>query len=480
MSEPRQLGVLDTVLLGMEQPRAPFHIMALLMCDPVDRDPYDAVLDHMQRRLHLAPLFRRRLVRVPLSLDRPYWADAEDFELTDHVHHVELEAPGDWDRFRVAVADRHATPLDLELPPWELHVITGLQDVDDVEAGGFAMLLKVHHSAIDGIGGADMLTVILDQEASPAQAEAPPPWEPEGGPGAIELLTSAAVGAADPRKSLRIAGHVARAVPGTLPKIVAAAAKAAPDLPQLIGTTSPPPDAAPKQKTRFNGPITERRVFGAVGLPLDDVKAVKNAAGTTINDVVLTWVAGGMRRYLESHGEPPEGPLRTAVPVNTRTDEDEKDGNVAALTVGSLRVDIEDGMERLKATRKGNSHLKSSGASAADMLKVAQLLPGALIGLAVRAIPLAPASMLPFDVGVSNVPGPPKPLYFNGAKVRQMYGGFPLLDNMGLAHMVGSYDHHLACSFLACAEMMPDPDHYENCLRGSFDELLAGTRRGSR
>src|SRR6476619_1963250 len=213
----QQLSGQDASFIYSERPHAPTHITSISIYDPSTAPggsvTFKGILAHLEARLHLARAFRQKVVRVPADLDHPYWVEDDDFDLEYHVRHIALPKPGDWRQFCIQAARLHARPLDLSEPLWELYVIEGLDNVEGIPKGAFAFVLKVHHAAIDGKSGVEMLTAIHTQ--SPDLSDPPPPetpWRPEPDPSPFDLLARASVNAwRTPLRAARVAG---RLVPG--------------------------------------------------------------------------------------------------------------------------------------------------------------------------------------------------------------------------------------------------------------------------
>lgn len=460
----RQLTFLDESFLLMESPRAPEHIGPFMIYDPSTAPggsvTFDQILAGLRGRLRLAACFRQKLVRVPLGLDNSYWVEDENFDLEYHVRHLALPRPGNWRQFCIQAARLHSRPLDLSRPPWELTVIDGLDDVEGLPAGCFAIVLKVHHSAIDGVSGVEIITAM--HEESP---DAPPPagaddWAPEPPPSTVQLLARAGI------HTVLSPFHASRLALRSLPTMRTGAA--------------PMPSLARAPRTRFNERVTAHRVFDCARADLHELKGVKAAvAGSTINDVALAVVGGGLRHYLGDRGELPDRTMTAAVPISTRTpDEVGTGGNQVAMMTAPLGTDIADPLERLASIQVATKASKEaqSGVAAQRLREVADVLPGALLGVAVRAGTRLPGRVpVLANTLVTNTPGPRHPLYFLGARLVLSTGMCPVVDGMGLAHGVSSYVDEFNFNITACREMLPDPESYVACLRVAVEELVAAS-----
>ena len=468
----QQLSGQDASFIYSERPHAPTHITSISVYDPSTAPggfvTFKGILAHLEARLHLARAFRQKVVRVPLDLDHPYWVEDAEFDLEYHVRHIALPKPGDWRQFCIQAARLHARPLDLSKPLWELYVVEGLDHVEGIPAGAFAFVLKVHHAAVDGKSGVEMITAIHSQ--TPEVVDPPPPdvpWQPEVDPTPLELYGRATLNSFRiPGRAFRLAG---RLTPGFARAVSVSRSGNGPKLSEL----------APG--TRFSGKVTPHRVLDARTFPFAALRPIRDAVpGATVNDVALAVIGGALRGYLQSHGELPKTSLRAMTPVSVRTDAERADlGNQVSAMIVDLATDVADPVERLTAVHRSTSGSKefTEAVGARNLTELSQLAPGLLIGVGTRLT----ARFARRDTGalvntvVTNVPGPRQPLYFAGARSLLTFGAGPVVDGMGLINIVGSYDQQFVLSFTACREMMPDPERYADLLRTSFDELVAAT-----
>jgi diacylglycerol O-acyltransferase len=468
----QQLSGLDASMLYMETPQTPNHVAAFYTYDPSTARggavSFDAIVRNVQARLGLSKTFRRTLVRVPFSLDHPYWVEDEHFSVANHVHEVELDAPGSWPQLCDLVEELYARPIDLRRPPWEMYVIEGMGDgVDGIPHGGFAVLTKIHHSAVDGVSGMELLTVLHDHEP-----EAPPPpatpWSPERRPNPLVLLNRAAINnLMKPMHAVRVARRLA---------------PVAVQVPLGIrrGELRGPPGALPK--TRFSRPVSSTRSIDALRVPLDQVRQARSSVpGSTVNDVVLTIVGGALRRYLGAKGELPDESLICLVPISTRTSTQAgTGGNMVAMMTARLFTDEPDPVKRLAVVSLGMREVKelADAIGGRTMADVADAVPGLLLGTAYQAQSRLAArnrGRILANTTVTNVPGPTHPLYFTGARVVGPYGAGPFPHGMGLIHLVGSYAGQITFSFTADRQMLPDRDTYAADLRASIGEVCGPT-----
>jgi WS/DGAT/MGAT family acyltransferase len=479
----RQLTALDAQFLNVESPTTVGHVGSLIVLDPSTapdgRWDLDSVRAVFEPRLHLAPPLRQRLVEVPLGLGRPYWVDDPHFDIEFHLRELALPAPGNREQLGEQVARIHARQLDRSRPLWEAYVITGLED------GKVAFYSKIHHAAIDGVSGAEILETIMDLTVEPREVE---PEEsafvPRPLPSSLELAVRGAgqlvehpveLARTVPR-SLRYVDRLPGAAnfPGT--RLLSGAADL---VGRVLGEGRPELETREVRapRTPLNGTITAHRRFAFGSIPLDDVKAVKNHFGMTVNDVVMALVAAALRRWLLDHDGLPSVPLVAAVPVSIRTEEQSGTlGNQVSVMLAELPTHVADPAERLQFVRDAMLDAKRAfDAVPASLLQdLSALIPTALSGLAARA--LFRLSTLPgvlFNLFVSNVPGPQLPLFIAGARVEGIYPVSAVTDMTGgLNVTLFSYDGTLDFGLVACREMVPDVWKLIGYLELAMAELL--------
>lgn len=463
----QQLNRQDAMFLYSETPRLLMHLGSLHVYDPTTAPApvtFETILEHVGSRLPLARVLRRRIVRVPLDVDYPYWVEDRDFDLEFHVRHIALPAPGTWQQLWTQATRLHSYPLDLRRPPWELYVIDGVNGVDCAPEGGFATYIKVHHSAIDGISGVELMNALHDLTPD-GRAEVEDTWRGEEAPSSVALLARAAVNVTlAPARFVQLAGR-------TLPALRAPEARRSPvKVPLHLPTT------------RLNRKVTTHRTADGFVFELALAKRIREAVpGATVNDAVLAVVGGGLRAYLQAKGDLPDEPLHAGVPVSLRTEEEMGEaGNRISIMVVPLATDVADPVERLAAIRTATSESKevSTAVGARAMAQGAELLPGALLGQAVRALPNVRArgtASLIGNVCVTNVPGSQLPLYLCGARMEAYYGMGPVYDYAGPIHLVTSYMGNLYVGVTSSHEIVPDIGFYVACMEQALAELVAAT-----
>ena len=428
---------------------------------------FKTILEHVRGRLGSSPVYRQRLVEVPLNLDYPYWINDPDFDLEFHVRHIALPKPGDWRQLCIQLSRLHARPLDMTRPVWEMYVIEGLDNVDFLPKGSFAIMTKVHHVAIDGVSAADMTMGIHDLEPYPCTERREVRWRPEPEPSTAQLLTKAGI------NNIGHALKTGQILANTLKKSLKN---------NLPGKQSQKPEdewvQGPAPVTRFNQAVSPHRVWDAARFDLADFKAIKSAVpGATINDVVLTVCGGAMARYLDNKQETPGLPLTAMVPVSVRSSSEQgAAGNKVHLARTSLETTERDPLRRLALVYSEMQQVKKLNAvSAREMVEMQEQLPAPTLLLAGKAVAASAgpgkAYRAKHNMVVTNVPGPQQPLYFCGAELVMFTGLAIISDNMGISHAVTSYNGGLVIAPVSDREMMPDPAFYRECLEQSFEEL---------
>lgn len=465
----QQLSGQDASFVYLETPHTPMHIGSVGIYDPSTAPGgfvrFKDILRFIQDRLAGARSFRQRLVRVPFDLDHPYWIEDPEFDIEFHVRHIALPKPGDWRQLCIQVARLHARPMDLTKPLWEFTIVEGLDNIEGLPPGCFALVSKVHHAAIDGMSGVEMSAAVHDLDPNMTPRTGADEWKPEALPSTADLLARSYVNSL--KQPMRWMETVGRSLPG----IGRLATQAAKGEVSLSNTRMAP-------KTRFNGKVGPHRVFDAVPLKLAEVRAIKDAVpGATVNDVILTVVGGGLRQYLADKKELPKETLTAMAPISVRAEgEKEALGNLVSAMVVPLGTHIADPMERLRQVHDAavNSKAMTNAVGARTLSDYSQLIPAGLSGLAARLytrIGAANAHAPIYNTVVTNVPGSRVPLYFCGAKMVGMFGTAPVFDGMGIINPIYSYGDTIAISFTADRDVLPDPENYAAALRASFAAL---------
>ncbi|MEX1670554.1 MULTISPECIES: WS/DGAT/MGAT family O-acyltransferase [Zhongshania] len=460
----QQLSPIDALMLYIESPNAPNQLNPLIIYEPSSTETgvvrFKAILDNIESRLHLAPSFRRKLIFPPLSLDDPYWVDDEHFDLEFHVRHIALPKPGDWRQFCILISRLIAQRVDLSRPPWEIIVIEGLDNIEGLPPGSFAVLYKIHHACMDGVSGAELLSVLQDLSPESTGGRLAPPWQAESAPGQYSLLYRAG------KKMLTRPTHTFEVLRKIFPALRAG---------KSIEKRSSSGLRVPH--TRFNQTPSPYRVFDACFFPLSDIKKIRSLVeGATVNDVALAIVSGGLRRYLLAKNELPDGSLVAGVPVSTRSAGSAGGNEISAQTT-KLFTELENPQQRLQAICSAmfdnKAYLNAVGAK--ELASLSTVMPGQILAYMAKTALSVSQKMgrdLLCNTIVTNVPGAQVPLYFTGAKAVKMFGGGPILLNISLTHVISSYCGEMAVNVTACRKIMPDPAFYSECIRESYQELL--------
>ena len=481
MRTVHQLSSLDAQFLAVEDGRHHGHVSALSILDPSTAPDghltLEAISDLVAARLHLLEPFRWRLAPVPFGIDHPYWVEDPEFDLEFHVRELALPAPGNARQLADQVERLHSRPLDRAHPLWELYLIQGLED------GRVAVLTKIHHAAIDGVSGAELLGLLLDSSAA-GRVVHPPAirTSTRRTPSDLELLGRAMLSL--PRQALKAAMATPRVIPNldlvVSTRPVPGASRLASYARRLAGhgdggLLERPSHRAPR--TGLNGRISAHRRFAYATLPLEDVKAVKDHFGVTVNDVVMALCSGAIRRRLTARDDLPNAPLLGMVPVSVRTPEQRGSyGNRVSTMIVPLPTNEADAKTRLERLNTATLAAKERHqATPATLLQDANLfVPPALLARASRVVgalstrdPLSP----PVNVVVSNVPGSREPLYMAGARLEAQYPVSVVVDGVGLNMTVMSYRSGLDIGIVGDRELAPDVWELMDDVRAEFDEL---------
>jgi diacylglycerol O-acyltransferase len=460
-----RLTAIDASFLHQEGPTSHMHVGGLTLFEGPP-PPYTELLDALRGRLHLVPRYRQKLSVPPAGTGRPLWVDDPSFSIEYHVRHTALPKPGDEPQLLRLAGRIFSQQLDRSKPLWEIWMVEGLQD------GGFALISKTHHALVDGIAGVDIAQVVFD--LGPVPTEVPHPdeaWQPAPEPSSAGVLAHGAIGMV--KTGVRTAASAASLA--TRPLEAARSARVAVEgLGEIVwaGMNPAPP-------TPLNVEIGPHRRYAVVRNQLADFKAVKNAFGGTVNDVVLTVVSGALRGWLHSRGVRTEGlELRALVPVSIRTaDQRGTTGNRIAVMRGPLPVYVEDPVARLRTVKAGMDGLKESKqAVGAEVLTSAQnFAPPTILAQASR---LNFSTRL-FNLIVTNVPGPQFPLYVRG---REMLDVFPvafLPKNHALAIAIMSYNGRMNFGLLGDYDALPDIGVIAEGIEESLAELVGLAREAS-
>ena len=433
----QRLSPQDASFLHLEDLVSHMHIGAVAILEGPPPS-YDELAERVRANLPQAPRYRHKVHFVPLALGRPVWVDDPHFNLGYHLRRTALPEPGGDEQLRLLVGRVMSQQLDRHKPLWEMWMIEGLGE------HRWALLSKMHHSVVDGVSGSELLSAILDEQREP---EPPPPesWRPERQPSGAELA-GRALG--------QLALSPFAGVRSQLGSPRGAAERAVETVQGLLtmgGILRPP------RASSLNGPIGPHRRWDWARSRLSDVKRIRNAFGGTVNDVVLTAIAGGFRELLASRGERIDRVVRTLVPVSVRSAEEQGEyNNRVSAIFAELPVGIEDPVERLASVHRQMERLKGSHeAVAGDVLVgLSGFAPAMLLALGLRTATHVPQRSV--NTVTTNVPGPQRPLYAAGRRMLECFPYVPLAGRVRVGVAIFSYDGALAFGVTGDYDHAPD------------------------
>ena len=480
----RQLTSLDVQFLAVEDDRTHGHVGSIAIYDPSTAPGGRLTLSDLKallrERIHLIPPFTWKLVRVPFDLDHPFWAEDPEPDLDYHIREVGLPAPGNMQQLAVQTARIFERRLDRERPLWEMYLVHGL------EGGRVGLLTKIHHAALDGLSGAEVLVTLLD--LAPSGRVIP---EREGDrrhdsiPSSAELAARGLAGM--PRQTLR----ALRSAPTTLPNLdLVPTLRSVPGVKQVAATARrvsgliPGREAEPDvptlvaPKTSFNARISAHRCVAIETISLAGVKRIKNHFGVTLNDVVVAICASALREWLIEHDELPTEPLLAMVPVSVRLPEEFGTfGNRVSMMTVPIPTTEHDPAKRVRAAHKAMDQAKARHELTPRMLlqDANEGIPPVIMGRTARLLLGVAASGTlrpPLNIVISNVPGSPVPLYLAGARLEANYPLSVITDGVGLNLTILSYEDRIDFGIVGCAEAIKDPWFFADEIRHAYEELL--------
>ncbi len=467
----RRISNTDASFFYADTQRTPSVVGGLMIYDQSTagrgKVRFKEILSWIEDRLHLWAPFTQRLVRVPFDLDLPYLAEDPNFDVEFHVRHLSLPKPGDWRQLCILASRLYSRPLDMNRPLWEVNVIEGLDKVEGLPKGSFAVLVKLHHMVVDGMGTVSLLQALHSETkvAAPPRAPLQESKTAKPLPSDMAMITKSLPSLA--RQPLTTAQSAISLVRGEL--------KA-----RRLKSENNVASAPSAPMTRFNKEVTPYRVFEAVDFKLDDFRSIKKLVeGASVNDAAIAVCGGAMRRYLAETNELPDESLVAMCPISVRTGPAgmEAGNQITDMTV-AMGTDIADPLQRLQAVKMRTDDAKQLAQTrGSDMLEsVMGLVSPATASWFFRSAEgmkwisrIKPVC----NTFVSNVPGIPYDMYFSGAKLVRSYGLAPLGDGMGIFHAITGYQDQLSVCVTADREMLPDPDFYARCVQASFDEYKA-------
>jgi len=486
MAELKQLTALDAQFLAIESDRNYGHVGGLAILDPSTAPGGELTIEDLRSlildRVHLVAPFRQRLVEVPFSIDWPYWTQDEHFDVGYHCRDIALPAPGNHEQLLEQVGRIYSRRLDRSRPLWEIYLIHGL------EGGKVALLSKSHHAAIDGMSGSEILTALYDITPEPRDVGEPGEIPDQTPPDGKDLLWMWAKGV--PRAPLNIADRLTTVIPHVDMAVSAFGLPGSSRISRMMSRArvrfgaeeeviERPALKAPKGP--YGAPLSPHRVFGLGSVSLDDVKTVKNAFGVKVNDVVICLVSGAVREHLTHINQLPDEPLLGMIPVSVRTEEERGTfGNKVSAMIAPLPTHIDDPAERLEYIHSVMKVAKDShDALPAETLRdLTAFVPPALHARAARVVTQLSGRFTrpPWNVIISNVPGPPIDLYFAGAKLEAMFPLSIISDGIGLNVTIMSYRNSIDIGITADREQTPEVQTLIDGMQSELELLLAAAR----
>ena len=477
-----QLTPMDATFLYLENESTHAHATLVWIYDASDCDLSTinrrALLDHMRSRLHVSHLFTRKIHRLPLDFDYPYWVDDPGFELLYHVRELSMPEQGTWQDFCHLVATTHSEPLNHDHPLWEMTLVRGLDGISGLPQQCFAILGKFHHVSLDGATGMQIVAGIhdsTDEDSTVPQSPIRPVRKPE----LSESLFRAGVrsiGALDKSLSLLGLGRVNAQNKGE-------EESTAIEKPIEADTNEPP-----IPQTVFNQAIGGESAWDSRSFNLAEIKTIRDAVKpATVNDVLLAVVGGGLRHYLESVDALPETSMKAGCPVNIRTEsEASSGGNMISAIIVSMHTDVTDPMQRLRAIARSSTAAKqrASRRGSRKILDIASVVPAqaqALLGQLVGKVSGKLNRAVMFNGSVSNLPGPQQELFMLGARLQSIGAAMPVMNGYGLFIGLTTCAGELRISMSSTSNILPDPERLGDCMEQSYKELknaaLKSTKR---
>lgn len=461
----QQVSGQDATFLYAESPTSPMHIATLtIMEGSIEFEDFKAIV---ASKLHLIPKFRKRLLNVPMDLDYPYWVDDPNFDIDLHINRLKLPNPSNWKTLREMTSSIFSSPLDLRRPLWSIDFIEGLDEVSQVPKGSVAIVSKVHHVMIDGSSGVGIMGILFDKNEADKDKTIPKPkpFEPEPLPDELTLLLKSSQDfLKNPLKIPKLIGETAFSfIKGNFKS--------------QISLKKSNKSSFSTPNTIFNNSVSPKRTWGTAILSFDRINTLRKIMNVSVNDMILGICAGGIRRYLEEKEKLPVQPLVANVPISIRVkgEKQEMNNQISNMLV-RIATHIKDPVERLEyiqeQTNRGKTRHKAVGAKA--LSKMADAVPFGLANLAAGLYSkynIKEFHRPPFNVTITNVPGPQTPLYLRGHKILSIFGLTPVLDGFGLIIAAFSYNGLVSLTTTSDAKTMPDADKFSRYIRESANEL---------
>lgn len=462
----QQISGQDATFLYAESPNSPMHIATLTIVEgSLKFEDFKAIV---ASKLHLIPKFRKRLLNVPMNLDYPYWVDDPNFDIDLHINRVKLPDPSNWKTLRDMTSSIFSSPLDLRRPLWSISFIEGLDEVSQVPKGSVAIVSKIHHVMVDGASGVGIMGILFDKSEKEKHLKIPKPkpYEPEPLPDEISLLVKSSQSfIKDPLRAPKFFGETALAILQS----------------RLKGQLNPKKSLSKNKystpNTIFNKSVSPKRTWGTAILSFERINTIRKIMNVSINDIIVAICSGAIRRYLLEREKLPVQPLVANVPISIRTkgEKQEMNNKISNMLV-KIATHIEDPLERLEYiqehTSKGKTKHKAVGAK--SLAKMAESVPFGLANLAsglYSKYNIKEFHRPPFNVTITNVPGPQQPLFLRGHKILSIFGLTPVLDGFGLIIAAFSYNGLVSLTTTSDAKTMPDADKFSRYIRESANEL---------
>lgn len=461
-----QLGGLDAAFVYCETPAMHLHVCGLLVLDTSTMSEgysFEKIRSMLFARLPKIPAVRQKLATSPLHVARPFWVNDRDLDIDGHLHRVTVAPPGDDQALGALAGDIASWPLRRDRPLWEIWVVEGLKD-DRV-----ALIVKMHHSTIDGVSGANVMGRMFDLEPVQDFAPGPESWRSDRPPSQLELLGRGLVSRlAEPWDMARLIPTTALRLSSTLWRL---------GKQERTGAAPAAPFTAPR--TTFNSTITARRSVAFADVSLADVKKVKSAAGVTVNDVVTAVMGGALRHYLDDRGELPDRPLIAAAPVSVHDQTEDRGGTTkVSVMFSNLATQEKDPLDRLRAVASANAQAKAihKMVGADTLMRWAEHFWLNAFGLGARlysALHVADHHPVVHNLILSNVPGPAVPLYLAGARLAGLYPLGPITDGAGLNVTVLSQEDRIGFGLITCPDLVPRVWDIADAIPGALAELMS-------
>lgn len=469
----RQLSELDASFLYLESETTPMHIGGIYLFDASERKTplaFSTFVAYLRSRLHVVPVFRQRLKEIPLRLGRPYWIDDPDFSLERHLAYVNLGENGRKTSLMTLASKIIEEPLKSGRPLWHITFVDGFKlDEEDSGSNGFALIVRLHHAAIDAFSGEEIIGKLLEYTPEPRAISAPRPWQPRPEPSEERVIIQAGVNIL--RTPLQFTSLAVNAAEATARGLVQRQLRKLPlPFPLFSAPHSP-----------FNRQITANRQIVAASVGLSRLKAIKATLGdVTLNDVVLGLCAETLRRYMNNHGADTGQSLVAMTPISVRSNSLRRaTGNQMSAMLLDLSTSEPDPALRIRRIH-WNAVASEPYREAIAADRLTELLPSTMLALSARLyseLQIAQRYQPVFNLPITNVPGPQVPLYLQGARLVQQYNTAPLFDSMGLVIVAISYQGKLTVNFTLCPDVVADGSSLENYVNESLDAIEDAANR---